>query len=672
MRNKHTRLSTAATLALILAAPLFAASASAEVTARSTDLPNVIITPLKFEKDVSRVPFAVSVVGQEDLQDMQATSFDDALRNIPTFDSSAGPRKISEEPSLRGLSDRRLVLKVDGIRRNFRAQYAGRYFVDPYLVERVEVVRGANSAIDGSGAIGGTIQVFTPDATSALRGSPRNAGVTLKAGAASADDEYSGMVSTYAVQDWANIYAAFSHRDADNYRAADDVIVQSSKARPQNGLLKTGIAFAPNHTLQLRLAQYYDESNVPVSPAQPVAAFSNDASERDSKVTDKSIHYRANPNSLKDWVDVNAVVYNTDIQINTKRLRDNRLDATFYNTFGTDVYNNASFNVLGTNNTLTTGVEYFENKQEGKRNGAVRTGLGDGSDSTIGLYAQQAVSLWHDRLLLTPGMRFDKYELTPTNGPDQSKTNWSPKFGASLKLDDNWTTYASYSEAFRTPTLTELYASGPLGGGFTLNPNPNLKPETSTGYEAGLRYKAEGLLQKNDMAALNVGYFQNTIDDYIEQTISGTTTQFNNVAEAQLHGFEAEGSYSWASYRMLANFGTVRGENKTAGTFLGDVPPDRYSAALEKFWLDSSVKTGLRQTYYASQDQVPTNNSGVVPTDEAYLTDIYATYVPATPKYGDWRLDVGVDNLFDAKYKRYLAFVPEYGRNIKATVSWRY
>lgn len=641
--------------------------------ATTKEIPSLVITPLKFEQDLNSVPYAVSIIDQDDLQETQATSFDDALRNIPTFDSGAGPRKISEEPSLRGLSDRRLVIKVDGIRRNFRAQYAGRYFVDPFMVDRIEVVRGANSAIDGSGAIGGTIQIFTADAERELRGSTRNYGTTIKAGGASADDEYSGMLSAYAVQDWANVYGAFSNRDADNYRSGNDTTIQSSSSRPQDALVKGGVEFAPNHTLQLRLARYYDESNVPVSPGQPVAALSNDASERDTKVTDKSLHYRAAPGGdLKGLVDINAVVYNTDIQVNTKRLRDNRLDTTFFNTFGTDVYNNASYTAFGARNTLTTGVEYFEDKQEGKRNGALRPGLGDGSDSTVGVYTQHSTRLWQDRLTITPGIRFDKYELTPTSGPDQTKTHWSPKVGANLKVTDNWSTYASYAEAFRTPTLTELYASGALGGGFTAAANPNLKPETSDGYEAGVRFDKDSLILADDRAKLQVGYFVNNIDSYIEQTISGSNVQFNNVARAELHGFEVEGSYAAGDYRLLANFGTVRGENVTANTFLGDVPPDRYSGALEKFWLDNSVKTGVRQTYYSSQDQVPTNNSGVTPTDEAFITDIYATYVPSTPKYGDWRLDVGVDNLFDANYRRYLAFLPEYGRNAKATVTWKY
>jgi hemoglobin/transferrin/lactoferrin receptor protein len=639
--------------------------------------PVVVVTPTKSTRPVDKVPYAVSVVSRRNAQSAQAQSADDLLREIPNFSSAGGPRSLTEEPSLRGLSDRRIVIKVDGIRRNFRAQYGGRYFFDPMLTDRVEVVRGANSAIDGSGAIAGTIQFFTPTTAGQLAGSPRNWGTETQFGYQSVNQEFATLLSGYTQQDNVDLYGAFTTRNSDDIRAGDGSTIRPSSEQPDNTLLKAGYTFNPNHRIEFRYARFYDESDLPVTPFQPASTI-NSPTKRKSAVTDYSAHYRLAPeagNKFHGIMDVNAIVYHSDYDIKTRRLSDGRFDQTTFETTGTDVYNTANAKFLGADHKITTGVEYFTNQQSGRRNGAFRPLLGDGEDSNLGVYLQQETVLF-DRLTIIPGVRYDHYELKPQNAtlPSQDRDQVSPKIGVNYELDDNWSGYASWASAFRTPTLTELYATGTLFPGNTLISNPNLKPETAENREIGVRYKAEGLLKQYDSLRITVSGFDNQVDDYIEQVIGTTQTQFRNVSQAELRGIELEAKYRIDQYAFGFYGGHIRGENKTQNVPLADVPQNQYSLSFERSSADNQWLFGTRVNHLEAQDRIPPNQPLITTSKAATTLDIYGTWVPPLKnnETGAVTVNFGVDNVTDVSYRRQLAFVPEPGRNAKVSLNWKF
>jgi hemoglobin/transferrin/lactoferrin receptor protein len=659
----------------MLSAPVLAQDTmAAKSFARLNPIPVVVVTPTKSSRDIDHVPFAVSVVKHEDTQRKQAQSFDDALKDIPNFDSAGGSRRISEEPSLRGLSDRRMVIKVDGIRRNFRAQYAGRYFIDPYLVDRIEVVRGSNSAIEGSGAIAGTIQLFTANALDKLRGMTKNWGVDLTTGFQSNSHELSTSAATYQAHGPVDILVAGSYRSAGDYKDGNGQEVDYSSSEPKNALIKAGYSFSPKHRVEMRVSRFYDFSEVPASPFQPLGT-TNRETERETGVTDYSLNYRLAPeiDGMENLFDITSTLYRSEYSITSRRLNILRLDQTYFNTNGIDTYNTASVNAFGLNHKITTGIEYFENEQTGLRNGTPRTTLGDGSDKNFGVYAQEEVMLW-DRLTLIPGIRYDHYRLEPDSAAldSQTRDKWSPKIGADLRLNDDWSVYGSWSTAFRTPTLTELYSEG-ASPGVTIVANPNLTPETAVNKEIGLRYRHAGLLTTHDAVRINLTAFQNDIADYIEQVVeAGPTASFRNVADARLRGVELEANYRIQNTSFTVSAGGVRGDNLTSGSNLSDVPADKVSFSADQYLVRYPVMVGARMNHYADQNKIPTGQPDIVPTESATTYDIYASWTPDPTKDGAMRVDAGVDNLFDKDYRRHLAFIPEEGRNAKVTINWKF
>jgi hemoglobin/transferrin/lactoferrin receptor protein len=658
--------------ATVVAMPALAVNPETPSWARLHNVPVVVVTPTKSAWDVENLPFAVSVVTRNEKLEKQAQSFDDLLNNIPNFSSAGGNRNISEEPSLRGLSDRRMVIKIDGIRRNFRAEYAGRYFIDPMLVDRIEVVRGSNSALDGSGAIAGTMQFFTTNVLNELRGSKKSYGFQAGTGFQTNQKELSTMFQGYGKQGPVDFYMGGSYRDANDYRDGNGNRISPSGAQPVDAIVKAGYSFSPSHRAEFRVSRFFDTSSIPASPFQPLDPVTNPATERQSGVTDYGLSYHFSPqdSQFNKWIELTSIIYRSEYDISTRRLSDNRLDQTYFSTNGIDTYNTAK---LGDFGKLTTGVEYFQDGQKGYRNGAIRTLLGTGEDSNIGFYLEHEITLW-DRLTIIPGVRFDHYQLRPGDPAlvSRDRNHWSPKIGANYRVNDEFSFYGSVAESFRTPTLTELYATGSLGGPLTLVPSPNLEPEIAVNKEIGMRYKKASAIATNDAISLKLSVFQNDIKDFIEQTLTGFTAQYRNDAQARLRGIELEGSYRISNYNFILSAGAVRGENETLGTDLAGIPGDRVSLAAERYMLENQFKGGVRTTFHAEQNKVPSGSPLITPSAGAVTYDVYTSYTPDPNENGSFRIDFTIDNITDKGYRQQLAFIPEMGRNAKIALNWKF
>lgn len=636
--------------------------------------PVVVVTPLKAARKLDSVPMAVTQISGGALNRVAAQSVDDIIHDIPNVEGAGGPRSAAEEPSIRGLSDRRVVIKVDGIRRNFRAQYGGRYFIDPWMIDTAEVVRGGNSSIDGSGAVGGVLQFFTPDARQELAGQNKNWGVTTRAGFQNNDSQRSEIVTGYTTYGNFDGLVSQSFRDAGSIRTGNGVHQSPGETQQRNLLAKVGYSFSDTHRLELRAAEYNDRAEVPASPFQPVSSI-NTPTDRISHVTDISARYRLAPQSeeMRNLFDVTAIVYHSEYDIDTTRVSDKRYDETDFVTTGYDMYNTSSFNFGSALTKLTIGNEYYQNKQTGKRNGGFRPLLGDGRDSNTAFYAQYELPL-PTGLTLTPGIRYDHYELTPGDStlPSNTKNQFSPKLGANWKFNENWSGFASVGKSFRTPTLTELYATGTIFPGNNLISNPNLRPEVALTKEIGVRYKVGDALFKGDTFNTSFSVFENDIDNYIEQVVGFETTQYRNVTTARLVGFEAEAKYTLDGWVGKLSYGRVAGKNQTLDAPLADVPPMKFVGVVEKdLFDDRSLKLGSKFTHYDSQKSIPPGQQ-ITASKSANTVDVYASWLPSAPALQGLRVNVGVDNVFDEDYRRYLAFVPEQGRNVKVDLTWKF
>ncbi|MDY7546059.1 TonB-dependent receptor [Glaciimonas sp. CA11.2] len=165
----------------------------------------------------------------------------------------------------------------------------------------------------------------------------------------------------------------------------------------------------------------------------------------------------------------------------------------------------------------------------------------------------------YDGLTLVPGLRFDSYRLTPkSNDPaytghatPASGNTISPRLALMLEINPALVPYIQYARGFRTPTPDQVNNSfgNPMFGYATVG-NPDLKPETSTTIEIGLRGKINsdlGNVLRYSTAAFT-GRYQNFIS---QEIVSGSGRpyvdpyifQYINRGEARISGLE--GRLDW-------------------------------------------------------------------------------------------------------------------------------
>jgi hemoglobin/transferrin/lactoferrin receptor protein len=125
-------------------------------------------------------------------------------------------------------------------------------------------------------------------------------------------------------------------------------------------------------------------------------------------------------------------------------------------------------------------------------------------------------------------------------------TEWpvSPKFGATYKLNDALTAFAQYAHGFRAPPYdnANFGFQNPVFG-YEILPNPDLKPETSNGFEIGLRGRFD------DGSSFSVAGFYNLYKDFIDTKLVGTSPgglmefQYVNLSNVTIYGAEARGDW---------------------------------------------------------------------------------------------------------------------------------
>jgi outer membrane cobalamin receptor len=164
---------------------------------------SVVVSSAQADTVTTRATGSVTVIDRETLDDLQVDTVADALHQTPGFSviTSGGRGAVTSLFPRGGESDYTLVL-VDGIEQNaFGGAFDAAHLVTS-AVDRIEVVRGPQSALYGAGAIGGIVQVFTANG-GALRGSAQVEGGSFGTTAASGSFSGSGGAWTFgAGVDW--------------------------------------------------------------------------------------------------------------------------------------------------------------------------------------------------------------------------------------------------------------------------------------------------------------------------------------------------------------------------------------------------------------------------------------------------------------------------------------
>ncbi len=651
----------------------------------STNFKEITVTATRTLRKVSDVPESVSVVDTEQLRTRQATDIGDTLRYLPNVELGGGPRNIGMSPVIRGMGDGRILFLLDGARQDYNRGHDARIFVDPSLLKRVEVMRGPASATWGSGALGGVMSLTTVDATDLLRPGERM-GVKVRGGFQSMNEQYIPGASVYGLLGNQFDYLFdFSYRNAaDDIRLGDGSKLQNSSFESYASLSK--LNWTPGPHQFMFSAQTFDQAGKVPSNAQAGVSTTNLLLDRDTEQRNYTLRYRYD-NPDNNWLDPEILVYHNTTYSLERRLFDQRRDETDFSTTGINVRNSSRFDIGNFATQLFTyGVDYFHNEGKGKRNGAARPEFPRGEADVVGVYLQDEIMLW-ERLSLTPGVRWDHFSSQADNAAAANKNDRvNFKIGGLFKVTEWLSITGGYNEAFRAPTLSELFTTGThftCGPGCSnlFIPNLNLKPETAFNKEIGMRIQKSDLLYASDQLNIRGAYFNNKVKDFVDLLVdfvpfpvpgnpgAGGTTSSGNVRNALLEGFEIEANYA-AKYGYAGfSYAQTRGHNKTIGGALSNVQPDKWIVLAGLNWPAYNLSLGWRSSIVDAQNRVPT---GGTPTPGYTLHDLTLTWLPRDGTFRGLRFDFGIDNLTDKDYRRHLSVLRDPGRNYKISISHQF
>jgi hemoglobin/transferrin/lactoferrin receptor protein len=250
---------------------------------------------------------------------------------------------------------------------------------------------------------------------------------------------------------------------------------------------------------------------------------------------------------------------------------------------------------------------------------------------------------------------------------------------------------ARYDEAFRAPSVEEMYSSGthycippipnflPNGLCNTFEVNENLKAEKAKNKElkADMRF-AE--LAGNDELALSLSVFRNDVDDFIEQRVTNPlhgipgleqNTRWDNVDKARLTGFELTGKYRINQTRLSLSYGQTEGKDRHDGGYLANIPANKLVLDLSQGIMAGDMKLGTRVSYNASQDRVPEDNP-VNRYQDYTLWDVYLAWEPAMGTFEGLRVDFAIENIGDEEYIQAWQTLMDQGRNFKLSARYRF
>ncbi|UCC15271.1 MAG: TonB-dependent receptor [Gammaproteobacteria bacterium] len=727
--SAHSRFLPLSILALLLMALPCAGQDDSSATAANPVLLDPIVTvATREDRPLREVAGNVTVVTREDMDASLSTSLDDIFRYVPGVDvSGSGTRFGDDGFILRGIGGNRVALELDGV--PLSQQFgignfsnATRDLVDVGLVQRIEVLHGPASALYGSSALGGVVSMTTPDPAD-LASDALGRGFFLSQGAASADDSFHTMgaasLSGERISGIGMIGVRSGHeRDA---AAADDTDRQDYDSR-------TALAkFVYEDALDNRLRGTFYGYDADVDT--DVQSVLGDGRFRSTTRLEGSDDYRFEMAALEyvftadRWVDGGTLQVfgaSTDIEQDTVDLREAaarpvRIDRKFeydQDSRGVSFDLTRRMTLASIPHRIGIGAEWVRSDIVESRDGR-ELGLEDGQMSgtvlgetfpvrdfpksdvdEIGAYIHDEMDLGRVRLI--GALRFDRYELDAsadaiyrqdnpaTEVVDISEDEFSPKLGLIVELSNSMDGWMQYSHGFRGPSFEDANIGLDIPM-FNIRaiPNPDLRPETSDGIEAGLRWRSPRL-------QANAGAFYSEYEDFIETKVrlgvdpeSGRILfQSRNIDRARIYGVEFDAAISlqpWVSgLELRAAAFWARGDNREANEPLNSVGPPQ--AVLAGSWTSPSGSTEatLAGTFTRRHSRLDESGGELFEAPGYGVADFFIT-----PRWGEHLVvRAGLENLLDKTYWRWAqvrGFAPgdpavpllsEPGRSVSMDLRW--
>lgn len=584
------------------------------------NLGEVIVTATKSEIYQAEVGSSTTVITAEDLNKTGKRTVSEALRDVPGVAVvQNGAFGGSTSVYLRGSKPGHTLVLIDGIEVN-DPMSTDRSFDFAHLttdnIESIEIVRGAQSTLYGSDAMGGVINIITKKG----KGKPKFE-ITSSGGSHKTFREGVGLSgSTNKLN--CSIYA--SRLDSEGVSKARD---GSEKDGYENTVISSKMGYRILDDSELNLVMRFTDAKTDI----------------DDGAYDDDPNYTAWWRNLATKLSFNQAIspkwdHNLSFSYNgvRRKYRDGKdsVDTTediqsWYKGNNKKVEWQHNFPIVDWD-TITAGFEYEEERGTFYyRSKTSITKFDRTSVNNEGYYFQNQFNLG-DYLFITPGLRIDDHELFGTE--DTYKISGAYLLPIQTRLKANWGT------GFKAPSLYQLYSN--YG-------NPNLKPDESRSYDFGFEQSCF-----NSKVSFGLTYFHNDFKNMVDfdlDSASPTYYKYINIGKAKTQGFEVEYSFKpIEDLKVGINYTYTDTEDKETGKKLARRPENQAGLNINWSFL-KKTNLNLGVTYAGHNWNDAANNQKVEPYAKV---DIAASYDLTE----NFQIFGRIENVFDRRYEEIRGF----------------
>lgn len=566
----------------------------------------VVVTASRLEEPLRYSPDSVTVITEEEIQKKDKKAIIDVLRDVPGVfirqNSSFGG---SSSIYLRGTNNAHTLIMIDGVRVGDPMAGDGKMSISDLStdnIDRIEIIRGAQSVLYGSDAIGGVINIITQKG----EGRPK----FYLSGEGGSFETFREKLGVTGSNDKVSYSACISRLDTKGVSKADEDLGNTEQDYYHNTNISARLDAQISETVKAGFSVRHSQSKMDY----------DDTGADADKVSDTDISSLSTnlDQDLCSWWQHIIKLGTTE----TKReyTANGAFDGTYKGTTKLASWQHNFF--IQDKDTITAGFDYQE------ESGDVQNPWGNITEKKVDTNSLFIQNKWtpFQGLSFTLGMRHDDHQ---TFGDEDTYK------GALAYLYEETGTKirGSYGTGFRAPSLYQLYSS--YG-------DPNLKPEESKGFDAAIDQELFGRKM-----LVSVTYFQTEIDQLIDWNWS--TWKYYNVGKAKTKGWETSASFKpldWLSFDAYYTYMEAKDET-SGGTYQGKYliyrPKHTGGASLNIKPLEK-LNVNLNVQYVGKRYR-NASNTGEMPSYT--LLNLVASY-----NVTEWFQAFGrVDNLTDKNYQ---------------------
>ncbi len=676
-------------------------------------LPELVVTASRAPRDLQSEPWALHTVDAADgVNRLGRRTTADLLRDVPSV-MIQKTSNAQTSPFIRGFTGYQTLALIDGIRLNNTAFRSGpnQYWntIDPFSIDRFELLLGPGAVQYGSDAIGGVLNALTPDAPEWTGAAEWN--TTLLYRGATAERSHIGRWSTAArptpelgvtggftwkefgdVQGGRRVgrqrktgYDEWAADGKIQYFLSDDATVTLShqSVRQEDAWRTHRTVFGE---IDWKGLEHGDERVHRFDQARDLTYLRLELNEPFAKV---------------DQVQLTLSRHAHDEERERVRSDGRRtVDGFDVESYG------ATMQLQSTHGggTLIYGADYYRDRVTsfdrdiGPDGAPTRIGLqgplaADAYFDLAGVFAQNTITLGDDLADLVLGARYTyaradarRVEDPATGEPISLDEQWSAIRGSARLLvplteDRRHVVYAGLSQGFRAPTIHDLTSFGVARSDEIEIPAPDLDNEEFLTYEIGWKSRTRDWV-------IQLGYYYTQIDGLIVKTATGRERDGfrevtkSNAGDGYVQGAEAvlrwRGHPQWSAWASgswqegKADVFTSAGEKTRERDYISRIMPPtahlgvRWQTTTGRYWLEAAGDFAAKADRLSGGDRRDTQRipQGGTP---GYAIATLRAGLMVTP---DLTLNMAIENLLDEDYRIHGSGVNEPGRNVIATVTW--